>query len=114
MPKITKVTTPPPELQPVATFRAENTTLDLRGLAQFRQFVRRYGLEDNYSANAGLTTRQSDRLTLRAFSAFAYNEGGYNSYGRAGLSPLFGLDPSASGSAPIVTDPTSVTSVTNP
>lgn len=99
------------ELQPVARFRSASTTLDLRGLAQFRQFVRRYGLEDNYSANAGLTTRATEQLTLRAFTAISYNEGGYNSYGRAGLSPLFGTDPGSgalptNSSLPNTTDPT--------
>ena len=78
------------ELQPLARFRSEKTTLDVRGVAQFRQFLRRYGLEDNYSANAALTARQSERLTLHASAFAAYDQGGYNGYGRPGFSPLIG------------------------
>ena len=78
------------ELQPQARFRSETTTLDINGLAQFRQFLRRYGLEDNYSGNAFLTARQSDRLSLHASASASYNEGGFNSLGRPGLSPLVG------------------------
>lgn len=78
------------EVQPQAQFRTESSTLYLSGLAQFRQFFRRYGLEDNYAANAALTSRQSDQLTLRASGSASYNEGGYGNFGRPGLSPLIG------------------------
>lgn len=80
------------ELQPQARFRSATTTLDLNGLAQFRQFIRRYGLEDNYSGNAFLTSRLSDRLSLHASGSASYTQGGFNNFGRPGLSPLIGLD----------------------
>ena len=83
------------QVQPQLRYRtSENTSLDLNGLAQFRRFLHDYGLEDNYSANAFLNTRQSDRLTLRASASASYNEGGFNNYGRPGLSPLIGPLPS--------------------
>ncbi len=86
------------ELQPQARFRTESATLDLNGLAQFRQFVRRYGLEDNYSGNAQLTSRVSERLTVHASGGASYNQGGYSNYGRAGLSPSVGFGGTTLGS----------------
>lgn len=77
------------EVQPQATFSGENTSISLSGTAQFRRFFRRYGLEDNYSGNASLSTRASERLSLHASLGISYNEGGFNNYGRPGLSPLF-------------------------
>ncbi|MEO5494564.1 MAG: hypothetical protein ABIR08_11140 [Sphingomonas sp.] len=82
------------ELRPTITARDERTTVSVNAMAQFRQFLRRYGLEDNYSINAGIVRRQSDRLTLRGNSFFSYNQGGFNGFGRPGLS---------------VTDPVAVT-----
>ena len=99
------------ELQPQARFRSATTTLDLNGLAQFRQFIRKYGLEDNYSGNAFLTARQSDRLTLHASASASYTEGGFNNFGRPGLSPLIGtgtlpVDPTGATPPPVsLTDP---------
>lgn len=72
-------------LQPQAVFRTETSTLSLSGLASFRQFIRRYGLEDNYSGNANLTTRVSDRMSLHASGAVSYTDGGFGNFGRPGL-----------------------------
>ena len=75
------------ELRPTISVRDETTTANLGGYAQFRQFLRRYGLEDNYGANAGISSRVSERLTLRGTSFFSYNEGGPNGYGGFARSP---------------------------
>ena len=99
------------ELAPQVRFRSATTTLDLNGLAQFRQFIRRYGLEDNYSGNAYLTARQSDRLSLHASASAAYTEGGFNNFGRPGLSPLIGpiTDPTDGTTTGTALPPVSVT-----
>lgn len=74
------------DLQPQLQTRNERTTIDLRGLAQFRQFFRRFGLEDNYSLDADLASRVNDRVTVRTNTAFSYNQGGYG-FGRPALAP---------------------------
>lgn len=74
------------DLQPQLRLRSERTTIDLNGLAQFRQFFRRFGLEDNYSANGNIVSRLSDRITLRTAGTFSYNQGGFGA-GRAVVSP---------------------------
>lgn len=75
------------EIQPLLRVQDETTTIDLRGSAQFRQFFRRYGLEDSYGFNAGSTSRVSERLTLRTRGAFNYTDGSYGGFGRPGISP---------------------------
>ena len=88
------------ELRPTLSIDDGNTDVELRGLAQFRQFLRRYGLEDNYGIDGQIVSRRSDRVTLRASGLFSYSEGGFNGYGRPGLSAA---DPIGSS----LTDPTS-------
>lgn len=87
------------ELQPQATFTSEKATLSLSGLAQFRRFLRSYGLEDNYGGNASLISQASERLSLHASAGFSYNQGGFNNYGRPGLSPLLSSAPAFGGTA---------------
>lgn len=74
------------ELRPSLLTRTETTTIDLSGGAQFRQFFKRYGLEDNYNANAQIASRLSEVATLRSRFGFSYNEGGFGSLGRPALS----------------------------
>jgi hypothetical protein len=76
------------ELAPTISVRDEQTSVTINALAQFRQFFRRYGLEDNYSANTSIVSRRSDSLTLRGNSTFSYNRGGYNGFGRPSLSAI--------------------------
>lgn len=86
------------ELRPTISVTDETTTIDLSGLAQFRQFFGGYGLEDNYGFNAQIVSRRSANLTLRGTSVFSYNQGGFNGYGRPGLS-----SPAVTGITPDVT-----------
>jgi hypothetical protein len=74
------------EIRPRFRLAEENTTIDLSGLAQFRQFTKRYGLEDNYGVDARMVSRLSERFTLRGSGSFSYTENGLNSLGRPGLS----------------------------
>ncbi|QDZ08041.1 hypothetical protein FPZ24_11575 [Sphingomonas panacisoli] len=78
--------------------RDDRTTVDVTGWASFRQFLRRYGLEDSYGVNTDISSRQSDRLTLRGSGSFSYSVGGFSGYGRPSLSPV---DPTS-----IIPDPT--------
>lgn len=92
------------ELRPMLSWNDEKTTLDLRGLAQFRQFLHRYGLEDNYSLDGQIVSRRSARVTLHGTASFSYSEGGFGSFGRPSITaadPLIPLtDPSgAAGSS---------------
>lgn len=73
------------EIRPSVRVRDELTTIEINAMAQFRQFLRRYGLEDNYSISAAIVRRQTDQLTLRANSFFSYNQGGFNGFGRPSL-----------------------------
>lgn len=75
------------ELRPSITARDELTTVNLSGYAQFRQFFRQYGLEDNYGGNADIVRRQADWLTLRGSASIAYIESGFNGFSRFGASP---------------------------
>lgn len=75
------------EIRPLARWRSELSTIDLSGLATFRQFARRYGLEDNYGANANITTRLSEQFTVWSSGGFNYTQGGFNNFGRRGLLP---------------------------
>lgn len=96
------------EVQPVVSWRTDRSTFDIRGLAQFRQFVRRYGLEDNYGADANVVTQTSDRVTLHAAAGGQYNQGGFGGFGRPALSPGFGVGGPAGEQVldPVVSDPT--------
>jgi hypothetical protein len=89
------------EARPTISSKSETGTLELQGLIQLRQYSRRYGLEDNYSANVRAVTRRSDRLTVRGNFGFAYNEAGLTG-ARAGDFPL-GATPSA-GSPGLIPD----------
>lgn len=73
------------EFRPSIRARDELTTVEINGMAQFRQFLRRYGLEDNYSISGAIVRRASDQLTLRANSFFSYNKGSFNGFGRPSL-----------------------------
>lgn len=73
------------EIRPLLRTRTELSTIDLSGSASFRQFVRRFGLEDNYSLNGLISTRVSERITLNSNAGFIYNEGGYNDFARRDL-----------------------------
>lgn len=94
------------EIRPLMRWRSETTTLDLRGLAQFRQFVRRFGLEDNYGLDGEIFSRVSDRVTLRSNAGFAYNEGGFNDFARPGLLPGLPIIPTPG--TPNLPDPTAI------
>lgn len=74
------------ELRPRVTVRDELTTIDINASARFRQFLRTYGLEDSYGINSSISHRASEWLTLRGGSNFSYSRGGYNGFGRPGLS----------------------------
>ncbi|MHA6723761.1 hypothetical protein [Sphingomonas sp. RS2018] len=74
------------ELRPRLRYRTESTTIDLAGSAQFRQFLRRYGLEDNYGATSDIISRISENATLRARAGYGYNQGGFGGFGRPTLS----------------------------
>jgi hypothetical protein len=74
------------ELNPRITVRDDRTTIDISANAQFRQFFRRYGLDDSYGVNTGIVSRQSEWLTLRGSGSFSYSRGGFNGFGRPGLS----------------------------
>lgn len=73
------------EIRPLLRWRGERSTIDMTGAAQFRQFFQRYGLEDNYLVNGGISTRVTERLTLRSNASFNYNLGGFNDFNRPGL-----------------------------
>ncbi|MBN8808858.1 MAG: hypothetical protein J0I47_11600 [Sphingomonas sp.] len=73
------------ELRPSLTVQDALTQVSIRGSAQFRQFLHRYGLEDNYSVDAEIVSKRSERVTLRGSGLFAYSEGGFAGYGRPGL-----------------------------
>jgi len=94
------------EIRPTLIARDERTTVAVNAMAQFRQFLRRYGLEDNYSVDASIVRRQSEWLTLRGTSSFAYTQGGFNGIGRPGLSVV--------GPTPINPDPLDPTPVVDP
>lgn len=74
-------------IRPSMRWRGEFSTIELGGLASFRQFTKRYGLEDNYSLDGSISTRVAERLTLRSNASFSYNQGGFNDFGRPGLLP---------------------------
>ncbi len=76
------------ELRPSLRIEDETSAVDLDAYAQFRQFVRRYGLEDSYGVNGRVQTRRSERLTLRGNGFFSYTDGAYGGFGRPGLGPL--------------------------
>jgi hypothetical protein len=76
------------EVRPRLSARTQTSSFDLDGFFQFRQFLREYGLEDNYGASANMRTRVSERLTLRANTGFSSTRGGFNPIGRPALSPL--------------------------
>jgi len=94
------------ELRPTISVRDELTSVDINGSLQFRQFLKKYGLEDNYAINAGIVRRQSEWLTLRGSSYFTYNKGGFSGFGRPGLS--------ATGPIIITPDPTLPTPPVDP
>ena len=73
------------DLRPSARWRSELTTIDLGAVASFRQFTRRYGLEDNYGLNGNVVTRVSDRVSIRSNADFSYNQSGFNNFARSGL-----------------------------
>lgn len=92
------------EISPTFVARDDRTTVQVNGMAQFRRFFRRYGLEDNYSASAAITRRQTEWLTLRANSFFSYNEGGFNGFGRPSLTtpgPII-VNPDPTVPAPVI------------
>lgn len=76
------------EVRPQVNIRTQTSAIDLGGFFQFRQFLRDYGLEDNYGLDANMSTRVSERVTLRANSGFTSTRGGFNPIGRPSLSAL--------------------------
>ncbi|MBS0479487.1 MAG: hypothetical protein JSR79_09320 [Proteobacteria bacterium] len=85
------------ELRPTLTARDDRNSVSVSGMVQLRQFLRRYGLEDNCSVDAGIVRRQAEWLTLRGSSSFAYTQGGFNGFGRPSLSVV--------NPAPVTPDP---------
>lgn len=75
------------EIRPFLRIRDATSQINLTGSAQFRQFFNDYGLEHSYGLGADLSTRQSERVTIRASAGFNSSDGGYSNFGRPGLSP---------------------------
>lgn len=98
------------EVRPSLRYRDEYMTVDVNALAQFRQFFRDYGLEDNYGVDANLVSRQSEQVTLRGSAAYSYTEGGFGGFGRpstgAGAPVVIGPDFTLPDTSPLLTDVT--------
>lgn len=93
------------DVRPSVQWRSEQTTANLSGNAQFRQFTSRYGLEDNYSIGGNISTRVSERLTVFSNAGLSYSQGGFDNFGRSGLYPGVPIIPENDPALPVVVDP---------
>ncbi len=92
-------------LQPTLRLRGSDVSVDVDGSATFRQFVERYGLEDNYGLNANAASRLNERVSVHASGSASYNEGGvsrlFDTFGSA--FPAFSRadDPTTAATVPV-------------
>lgn len=94
------------EARPRLRATTQTSQFNLEGFVQVRQFLREFGLEDNYGADANMSTRVSDRVTLRANAGFNSFRGGFNPIGRPTLSPIVPpIGVPAAPNAPVFRDP---------
>lgn len=90
------------EVRPSILWTGERTTASLNGSAEFRQFVERYGLEDNYSLGGNISTQVSERISVYSSAGISYAQGGFNNFSR--LTPLPG-NPTNPDIGPVIPDP---------
>ena len=90
------------DVRPSLQWSDERSTASLNASAQFRQFVERYGLEDNYGLSGNVSTRVSERITVFSNAGFSSSQGGFGNFPQSALSPT---NPTTPDVGPVIPDP---------